>query len=171
QHNAKIARMIAAAERAKARMDLDGAVATPSDLAAAIDEKEPIKRQEVPTILAEYGRFIESKRARCRASTMQVYEAMRGHLEEWLSPTDRLSEITSAFIHDFGTYLIGKGLSNRTVNKYTTRARGFMLWLEERGRIDRAPKAERLPTARNTAVYLTMDELEVLMNYDLSGQQ
>lgn len=171
QHNAKITRMIAAAERTKAQMDLEGVVATPADLAAAIEEKAPVRRKEAPTVLSEYALFVASKRARCRASTMEVYEAMHEHLEAWLGQAAKLSDISGGWLHDFGTYLIGEGLGNSTVNKYTTRARGFLLWLETRGLIDRAPRAERLPTARNTAVYLTMEELERLMSCDLSGEK
>src|SRR5690606_19445597 len=170
QHNAKIVRMLAAAEREKAKKDLEGAVATTADLAAAIDENAPVKRDEVPTILSEYKRFVDSKRARYRPNTIKVYEALEGHFKEWLSPTDRISDITSEFLHDFGTFLIGKGLANVTVNKYVKRARGFTIWLEKRDKIERAPHAERLPTAQNSPVYLTLDELQTLAGYDLSGK-
>lgn len=171
QHNAKIGKMIAAAERTMAKMELDGAEATTADLASAIEDSEPVKRQEVPLILDEYQRFVDGKRARCRPNTIKVYEGLEGHLKEWIKPTARLTDIDGGWLHDLQTFLIGKGLGNVTVNKYVTRARGFTTWLEDRERIGRSPKVERLPTARNSAIYLTLEELEAIANYDLSGHQ
>lgn len=128
-------------------------------------------QDEQPAILDLFDAFYAMKETRTRKSTVQVYAALRKHLENWLGTDADLQRIGSGFLEDFGTYLAGQGLANSTVNKLATRARGFMAWLESRGHIGKLPETKPLPTARNPALYLTADELAELIRLDLSGEQ
>jgi integrase len=79
-------------------------------------------------------------------------------------------EVGPGFLDDFVSYAAGAGLSNSTVNKLLTRLRGFLTWLYDRGDIERVPKAKRLPTQRNAALYLTAEELARLEALDLDEE-
>lgn len=129
-------------------------------------------REREPEILELYGSFLDFKKARVKPSTMQVYEALREHLTAFLKDGPvKPSEITPGFLEDFTSYLIDGGLANSTANKLTTRARGFLTWMVERGHIDKAPKAGRLATPAKFVVHLTLDELQAIHSVDLSGEQ
>ncbi len=169
-YNATIRKMLVETDRHKVRMKLDGAAVTTDDLKRVLSsESSPaLKLQKSPLIFDQYSRFVESKRARYRASTVEVYKALERHLRSWLKPGTRVSQITPAFLTDFQDHLIGERLANITTNKLVTRAKGFCRWLVEHDLLLKVPPVKPLKTARGHVVRLTLEELEALQTVDLS---
>ena len=125
-----------------------------------------------PTILTLYSQFLSHKKVRTRKSTLQVYEALQKHLQDFLpDPEVQVSAIRPTWLDDFAAYLAGRGLANSTVNKLVTRTKGFLRWLTKQNLLEREPKSKSLPTIRNAAIYLTADELARLIHLDLTGEQ
>ncbi len=128
------------------------------------------KNTAVPlTLLQLYDQFLEHKSTRSRSSTLRVYRGLKSHLVEFVSEQQLPAAIGAVWLDDLTTFLLAKGLGNATVNKLTTRARGFLDWLHQRGHLDIVPDAPKLPTARNDALYLTRAELARLIELDLSN--
>ncbi|NNE36613.1 MAG: tyrosine-type recombinase/integrase [Rhodothermales bacterium] len=167
-HNATIRTMLATADQHKVRMKLEGAAVTTDDLKRALSHKAPPRPQDPPLIFDEYRQFMKSKRARFRASTLEVYKALESHLQDWLTPRARVSDITPGFLTDLQDHLIGEGLANVTTNKLTSRAKGFCRWLVEHDLLTKVPPVKPLKTARGHVVRLTLEELEAVRDVDLS---
>lgn len=125
--------------------------------------------KDTPSILALYARFLDTKRARYKGSTVSTYEALEGHLKGFLRGNEKPETIGAGWLDDFAAYLVGEGLQNTTVNKWLTRAKGFLRWMVERGALDRVPSSKPLPTPRNFPLYLSAEELAALASVDLSG--
>lgn len=164
--NGALARLKADAER----MLLD--CKTEAELRDALHERlgrTSTGREE--DLLDLFDRFVDHKRHRVSPSTLQVYEALRGHLQSLLGgqPT-KPSNIGPGWLDDFAGLLLADGLQNSTVNKLLSRTRGFLRWLVGRELLYKVPTSEPLPTASNEVLFLSADELDRLGSVDLSGQ-
>ena len=125
-----------------------------------------------PDLLELFDQFVDNKRTRCRPSTMQTYEAVRGHLQSFLEGRSASpSDIGPGWLDDFAGMLVAQGLQNSTANKIQTRVRGFLRWLVDRELLDRVPTSKPLPTVQNAVFYLTAGELDRLAALDLSDHQ
>lgn len=161
--NGALARLKADAERMLLDFPVDDDLR--EALRARLGKATP---EDVPSILTLYGRFLDTKRARYKASTVSVYEALEGHLKGFLRGNEKPETIGAGWLDDFAAYLVGEGLQNVTTNKLLTRTKGFLRWLVERGALDRVPTSKPLPTPRNFALYLSAQELAALASVDLS---
>lgn len=125
-----------------------------------------------PDLLELYDQFVDNKRTRCRPSTLETYNAVRGHLQSFLEGRSASpSDIGPGWLDDFAGMLVADGLQNSTANKVQTRMRGFLRWLVDRELLDKVPTSKPLPTAQNAVLYLTADELDRLAALDLSDHQ
>ena len=128
------------------------------------------RRDAAPRIRDRFEVFLEEKRATVKPSTLQVYEALKKHVYAFVDEPMRTHQIGPAFLRDFQQHMVAKKIENSTVNKYTTRFRGFLSWLKETGSIAEVPTAKSLSTVDDDVVRLDLAELEALRRVDLTNE-
>lgn len=123
-------------------------------------------------LLELFDKFLDHKRQRVSPPTLQVYEALRGHLQSFFGgQVTTPSDVGAGWLDDLAGMLLADGLQNSTVNKLLSRTRGFLRWLAERELLAKVPTSKALPTANNEVLYLSVEELDRLASADLSGQR
>jgi site-specific recombinase XerD len=105
-----------------------------------------------------------------KPSTLQVYAALQKHVESFIDEKTTTSTIGPGFLRDFQRHLVAGKAENSTVNKYTTRFRGFLAWLHETGDIAETPTAKTLSTIDDDVVRLDLAELEALRTVNLTAR-
>ncbi|MDQ7041122.1 MAG: site-specific integrase [Rhodothermus sp.] len=119
-------------------------------------------------LLALFDEWLAVKRLTLRASSLQVLQRVRKHLEGFAGNVP-LEQVDRAFLERFQAYLTGQlGQSHATANRLAGYARSFLLWLEDRGLIEKAPRRLALPEPQREVVFLTPAELQAFRDVELS---
>lgn len=130
-----------------------------------------VPQKKEPTLFEHLEVFLSDKKVEVAESTMKVFRTMERHLKEFLPEDVPVKDLSPRLVTDFQKHLLDEKLNNNSANKYAARLRSFVLWLEENGVIEAAPKMKSLKTAQSEVVRLTLAELEALRAVDLSKEQ
>lgn len=120
----------------------------------------------------EYEEFV--KNGVRQISTYQRYCSVLKHLEEFLNKNYKLKDIAlvdirSSFITDFELYLRKKGCANNTICIYITPLKKMISIAQSNGWLDCNPfSSYHIPLKRKDRVFLTMDEVETIINFEFT---
>ena len=108
--------------------------------------------------------------------TFKRMGTLRNHLNGY-APIIQMSSVTESWVQGFVDYLVSKGLNNTYIAKQVAILRGVLRWAANRGLYGGNVHEVYKPKLRGShfeikeVIYLTLDELRTIENYQFTDRQ